>query len=83
MKIRGVVSTLLAGALLLATSVPSTASEVAMPSEDIANIRSELSAVGIESEIQDQLISKLENGIPWDSLRHFKPGVENNQTSKQ
>lgn len=43
MKLRGVVSTLLAGALLLSTSVPSTASEVAMPSEDIANIRSELS----------------------------------------
>lgn len=75
MKIRGVVSTLLAGALLLSTAVPSTASEVAMPSEDIANIRSELSAVGIESEIQDQLISKLENGIPWDSLNGISSPV--------
>lgn len=39
-----------------------------IPKDDISNIRSGLSEVGVEPKVQDRLINKLERGIVWDSL---------------
>ena len=68
MKKRSVLAVLLAGAFVFSSALPSVASVVDAPADGIADIRSELSAVGVEGDVQDRLIEKLENGIPWDSI---------------
>ncbi|WP_159614188.1 hypothetical protein [Glutamicibacter sp. JC586] len=77
MRIRGVISILLAGVLFISSSAPSLAAGVALPKEDVVKIRSGLRDLGVDLKTQDQLIKKLEKGIAWDSLIESSKPISN------